>query len=132
MSIYNRLLTPDEDELRNAPLLDDWYLYPRGRVNVLVGKVTGHPRVPDGPVTTSAVVAHDTEIGWARTRNRAYRLGRPYERRQTFLDGYIEAARAEGRLIPATVPSTVPKEQPGELPPLEDAPEEPQGWPWRP
>jgi hypothetical protein len=121
---------PTEDELANAPMLDDWYLYPaRPGVLVLVGNVSGHPTLMDSPVTTSKVLAHDETAGWAETLNRVYRLGRKHEPKRRYLDDYIERARAEGRLVPATVsPGTMREEQPGELPPLEDAPPEPQGW----
>ncbi|MGF9764305.1 DUF6634 family protein [Microvirga sp. 0TCS3.31] len=70
---------PTEEELRAAPLLDDWYLYPaRPGALVVVATVSGHPRLPDGPVTTSRVIAHDEKAGWCQTLNRLYRLGRPY------------------------------------------------------
>jgi hypothetical protein len=71
---------PTEEELRAAPLLDNWYLYPaRPGAVVVVATVSGHPRLPDGPVTTSRVVAHDEREGWCQTLNRLYRLGRPFQ-----------------------------------------------------
>jgi hypothetical protein len=91
--------------------------------------VSGHPTLMDGPVTTSQVITVDEANGWAQTLNRVYRLGPKYTPKRRFLDDYIEQARAEGRLIPATVPpGRMREEQPGELPPLEDAPDEPQEW----
>jgi len=121
---------PTEEELAGAPLLSAWYLYPaRPGVLVLVGDVSGHPTLKDGPVTTSRVLAVDEAAGWAQTLNRLYKLGPKYSPKRRFLDDYIEEARREGRLVSGLVPpGTVREEQPGELPPLEDAPDEPQDW----
>lgn len=70
------------------PIIHDWYVYPAAAGDVLVGRVAGHPTIPDGPITTSAV----TEIGdgWARTMNRTYRLGQPHGTRRTFLQELVE------------------------------------------
>lgn len=74
---------PGEDELANAPTLDEWYVADLrgGRQGVyLRGFVTKHPVVGDARtfVETSHVVALDTaNHGWARTLSRWYRLGRP-------------------------------------------------------
>jgi hypothetical protein len=121
---------PTDDELKNAPLLDDWYLYPaRPNVLVLVGKVSGHPTLRDGPVTTSKVLAHDETAGWAQTLNRLYRLGRKFEPRRSYLHELIEQAEREGLVVTGPLPTgTLREERPGELPPLEDEPPEPQGW----
>jgi hypothetical protein len=73
---------PTEEELAAAPLLDDWYLYPaRPGALVVVATVIGHPRLPDGPVTTSKVTAYDEKEGWCETLNRLYRLGQPFRPR---------------------------------------------------
>jgi hypothetical protein len=81
---------PTEEELKDAPLLDDWYLYPaRPGALVVVATVSGHPRLPDGPVTTSRVTAYDEKAGWCQTLNRLYRLGKPYTKKQTYLDELI-------------------------------------------
>jgi hypothetical protein len=70
---------PTEEELLAAPLLDDWYLYPaRPGALVVVATVSGHPRLPDGPVTTSRVTAYSLQEGWCHTLNRLYRLGQPF------------------------------------------------------
>lgn len=68
---------PPPEMLADAPLLEDWLLarHPMGDV-CLVGRCTGHPRLPDGPTNTSPVVALDPAAGWARTVSRWYRLGR--------------------------------------------------------
>lgn len=121
---------PTEEELKDAPVLSAWYLYPaRPGVLVLVGDVSGHPTLLDGPVTTSRVLAVDEAAGWAETLNRVYRLGPKYTPKRRFLDDYIAQAEAEGRVVTGPLPAgTLREEQPGELPPLEDAPDEPQGW----
>jgi hypothetical protein len=74
------------------PTIEDWYVYPAPGGNVLVGRVKGHPTVPDGPITTSAVV--EIGDGWARTMNRSYRLGQPHGARRTFLDELIATTPA--------------------------------------
>jgi hypothetical protein len=81
------MLTPDE--LAGAPLLDDWYALPHGDVVVLHGKVSGHPTLKDGYITTSRVTAMNADEGWAETLNRFYRLGKPYEKKRTFLEEFI-------------------------------------------
>jgi hypothetical protein len=67
---------PGEAELADAPLLSGWAVQPltNGLVR-LVGFVSGHPLLPDGCVTTSAILAADEQAGWARTVSRYYRLG---------------------------------------------------------
>jgi len=70
---------PDEADLSTAPFLDDWYfsLYPGSDDLCLCGRVRGHPRLVDGLITTSPLVAISVENGWVRTCSRFYRLGRP-------------------------------------------------------
>jgi hypothetical protein len=67
---------PPEIDLSKAPILDNWAfsIEPRRR---LIGTVTGHPRLPDGWITTSPLVWIDPDRGVARTISRYYRLGRP-------------------------------------------------------
>jgi len=111
MSTLNRVLAPAAKELRDAPILEDWYAYPaRPGVEVLVGRVTGHPRVPDGPVTTSAVVAYDSAAGWARTRNRVYKLGAAYVPKPPSI-----GEGATGPDVQVDMPR-LPEVRPGELP----------------
>lgn len=70
--------TPDAASLAAAPLLDHWSVvfYPGTRDLAMQGMVTGHPRLPDGPVTTSPIVALDLPARWMRTHGRFYRLGK--------------------------------------------------------
>lgn len=65
-----------EAELADAPLLGGWAVQPfaAGLVR-LVGFVSGHPLLPDGCITTSAILAADEQAGWARSVSRYYRLG---------------------------------------------------------
>jgi hypothetical protein len=70
---------PGDPELASAPLLDDYVCMSDGENVYFVGHVSGHPRVPDGPCTTSLVVAADRNTqSWIRTVSRWYRLGRPH------------------------------------------------------
>lgn len=68
---------PSAEDLAQAPVLSGWFFdhYPGTQVLNLVGVVRGHPRLPDGWVTTSPLVAIDLQAGWARTAGRFYRLG---------------------------------------------------------
>jgi len=79
---------PTEDDLAGAPVLDDWSvsrLLPESDDDddhyylCLVGVVSGHPRLPDGPVRTSCLLVMDPANQWARTIGRYYRLGRKGE-----------------------------------------------------
>jgi hypothetical protein len=109
-------MTPD---LTNAPLLDDYYVLPHGDVAVLHGKVSGHPTLRDGYITTSRVTALNAAEGWAETLNRTYCLGKPYEKRPTFLD---ELVAAGPYVVPAYDPEAVMRASEEDL----DLP------PWRP
>lgn len=67
---------PGETELAGAPLLSHWVVEPvSGGLVRLFGEVSGHPLLPDGWCTTSAVLAADEAAGWVRTASRYYRLG---------------------------------------------------------
>lgn len=72
---------PTDSDLSGAPILDGYLveLVAPGAY-VLVGSVTGHPRLRDGLITTSPVLAIDQspEPRWVRTAGRYYVLGRPY------------------------------------------------------
>jgi hypothetical protein len=64
---------PSENDLASAPLLQDWYLalYPGSDDFCLCGRVSGHPRLPDGVITTSPIMAADFVAGgWARPQRR--------------------------------------------------------------
>ena len=52
-------MTPED--LADATLLNDWYVYPHGNVAVLHGKVSGHPTLRDGYITTSRVTAMNAD-----------------------------------------------------------------------
>jgi hypothetical protein len=111
------MLTPED--LADAPLLDDYYIYPHGNAAVLVGKVSGHPTLLDGPITTSKVIAVNEQEGWAETLNRTYRLGRPFEKKKSFLDELI-----------ASGPFVVPTYDPEAV--MRANEEDPDLPPWRP
>lgn len=70
---------PGPEEFADAPLLERWYYarHPRCGQLCLCGLISGHPRIPDGPATTSPLLAIDAHAGWARTLSRWYRLGEP-------------------------------------------------------
>jgi len=67
---------PSEQELAPAPVLTLWTYAPLpGGLCCLAGVVVGHPRIRDGSCFTSAVLAIDPELKWARTVSRLYALG---------------------------------------------------------
>lgn len=74
---------PSQAELEAAPLLDRWFADVDGMdggvpVKVLVGTCTNHPKLREGATcVTSPLVELALDGSWARTHNRAYRLGRP-------------------------------------------------------
>lgn len=67
---------PDENVLRDAPLLLNWSIKP-APFRVLVGHVIGHPRLEDGEIMTSQLFMIEDGQNWARTFSRYYRLGAP-------------------------------------------------------
>jgi hypothetical protein len=71
-------IPPDPTDLAAAPILSDWsrILVPSAEA-ALVGRVSGHPRLPDSRIVTSRLLALDATAGWARTLSRLYRLTRP-------------------------------------------------------
>jgi hypothetical protein len=68
---------PRPEDLAEAPLLDAWYEWIRPSP-CLAGEVYGHPLLPGDArkVRTSDLNAFAPDDGWARSRNRWYRLGR--------------------------------------------------------
>lgn len=76
---------PSANELARAPLLENWRATvmrfdrergPLPMVQVLVGRVTGHPGLGDArTIRTSQLIWLDRNRRWARTLNRIYRLG---------------------------------------------------------
>lgn len=67
--------SPPSDVLAEAPLLDCWR--PAARtVPCLVGRPSGHPRVSSRRhAMTSPLLVLSTELGFARTESRIWRLG---------------------------------------------------------
>lgn len=67
---------PSNVELDGAPVLTLWTYVPlSGGLYRLAGLVVGHPRLRDGTCFTSAVLAIDPDLKWARTVSRLYALG---------------------------------------------------------
>ena len=67
---------PTTTQLSNAPRIDDWELGYRFDP-ALVGFVSQHPLLADGPTTTSSLYYLDMEAGYALTLSRFYVVGRP-------------------------------------------------------
>ncbi len=85
---------PTEEELGNAPVLDQWCAIHDSDTVILIGYVTGHPYIRDrGRARTSLVLQIQPEKGWARTWNRFYRLAAPS--RLTFFEW-----QHEGKISP--------------------------------
>ena len=70
---------PDDRTLDAAPTIDRWIesVYPGTTLPCLVGYVSGHPIVPDGPATTSPIIARGAN--WIRTEGRFYRTLAPLQ-----------------------------------------------------
>lgn len=67
---------PDQSELASAPMIDNWSLADRHTI-ALVGNVHRHPTIPNArPVCTSDLWFVAPVLGYARTLNRLYALGR--------------------------------------------------------
>lgn len=70
---------PDEAELASAPMIDKWSLADRHTI-ALVGNVHRHPTIPNArPVCTSDLWFVAPALGYARTLNRFYVLGRQHD-----------------------------------------------------
>ncbi len=67
-------------ELADAPFLDN-YAGTFRMAPCLTGIIHGHPTVRGPAVLTSDLWVYAPELGWARTLNRFYRLGRPMAER---------------------------------------------------
>jgi hypothetical protein len=68
------------EALSNAPILERWQVDRSLGPAALIGFVFGHPLFEGGRyVRTSYLVRIVPEAGWARTRNRLYRLGSSFE-----------------------------------------------------
>lgn len=67
-------LPPTERLLARAPLLTGWEAAPYEAI-CLIGQVSGHPLIDDGPLRSSQVYMIDPDQRWARTISRFYRLG---------------------------------------------------------
>lgn len=64
---------PGQADLDLAPKLSAWSIQPlAGGLHHLIGTVTGHPTIPDGPINTSAILVIDPGRRWARTVSRIY------------------------------------------------------------
>lgn len=62
-----------------TPILNNWrHIARHGTApGILVGEVSGHPLLPDGWITTSAVSEIAEDRSWAQTASRRYQLGTP-------------------------------------------------------
>lgn len=79
-----------DDLAMNAPMIDRWRLIQTAAHAVLVGRVIGRPRTPDGAVVvTSPVVQLAEDRGAAITRSGTiYRLGAPWPADEALPDTY--------------------------------------------
>lgn len=66
---------PEPNDLRDAPLLNDWWVSLEDRFLHLHGDVEDHPVLGSRHITTSPLLAFDEPDRWARTASRWYRLG---------------------------------------------------------
>ena len=71
---------PTLSDLDDAPFLDCWTVHIDGPgLMYFAGECVGHPRIRDGYMTTSYVVAGSIEDGWIRTASRFFRIGQRLE-----------------------------------------------------
>lgn len=70
---------PSEYDLAGAPVLNYWrpHITHHG-APILWGMASGHPKLTEGWITTSQLVAIDPNLGWARTASRWYVLAQPF------------------------------------------------------
>lgn len=71
---------PDIREIEAAPLLEPFAIGTRA-VPCLLGGNICHPSLTGQRIVTSELWVMAPELGWARTRNRLYRLGQPLHSR---------------------------------------------------
>lgn len=76
LELIRSLKAPSLTDFLNAPVIEGWRIGTRSEP-ALLGTVTGHPLLLDGPVTTSTLHYLDPVVGCARTFSRWYRLGTP-------------------------------------------------------
>ena len=67
---------PTAETLAGAPLLDPYWLG-GSELPILIGGNIGHPLLDAPVIKTSEIWVYAPTLGWARTRSRFYRLGRP-------------------------------------------------------
>lgn len=65
---------PTSESMAEMPLLDQWDIR-FIECPILVGQVSGHPKVIDGPIMTTDLWLIHSHLKWARTYSRFYRLG---------------------------------------------------------
>ncbi|MBK1637247.1 DUF6634 family protein [Rhodovulum adriaticum] len=81
---------PGDEDLRDAPLLENWCAGLMDPFPRLFGQVTGHPRLRlNARIFTSPYCQLRPEKGWARTWSRFYRLGQ-YDR------GVLDGLKRDG------------------------------------
>jgi hypothetical protein len=82
MESYLRGEAPPDEVLAAGPRLEGWAVtvaHQSGRHEmILVGRVTGHPMIPDDTnARTTPLIWLDRKGRWARTLNTLYALGEP-------------------------------------------------------
>lgn len=96
---------PSAVDLAQAPVLSDWKaaISPNGHV-MLWGKVTDHPRLGTTNLTTSRLIAIDSEAGWARAASRWYRLGQSIDAFEVELAESLSGKKGGASAIRFTLP----------------------------
>ncbi len=96
---------PTAQDLETAPLLDIWQAAVAQSTGLpfLWGCVAGHPLLRDGWIHTSPLIALGTDLGWAKTRSRWYRLGTPLNEVEEKFSAHFEAKGPGWHYIPASL-----------------------------
>lgn len=96
---------PTPKDLEAAPLPHLWQAAAAQRTGLplLWGCVAGHLLLRDGWIHTSPLIALGTDLGWAKTRSRWYRLGTPLNEVEEKFTAHFEAKGPGWHHIPASL-----------------------------
>lgn len=98
-----------EAGLARAPNLTYWRPHISRRwAPILWGMVSGHPKLSDGWITTSQLVAIDPDFRWARTASRWYALGQPFSEYEAMIARGLKFEGAPAGFVQIDVPGFRP------------------------
>jgi hypothetical protein len=100
---------PTDADLAEAPVLDYWrpYISHQG-APILWGIASGHPKIKEGWVSTSQLVAIDPDKAWARTVSRWYALSNPFSDYEAIIARDLRIEKASPGFVQFDVPGYRP------------------------